>query len=147
VINRKRGCLFTVREVGKALVIVERLESAELRPNIVKSGPNYVVNIAMSDLLNLAVKDDAIRRAMALYLAEKVKNGTPRQREIAEKILHLTTSEPLLPPFKLRCITMPATTTAPGLSVSACETVGISLLSCLYISLRTSILLFSVFSL
>jgi hypothetical protein len=77
----------SVRDVGKALVIAERLESAELRLNIVKSGPNYVVYIAMSDLLNLAVKDDAIRRAIALYLAEKVKNGTPRQRELAEKIL------------------------------------------------------------
>jgi hypothetical protein len=53
----------------------------------VKSGPNYVVYIAMSDLLKLAEKDDAIRRAIALYLAEKAKNGTPRQRELAEKIL------------------------------------------------------------
>jgi hypothetical protein len=94
----------SVRDVGKALVIAERLESAELRPNIVKSGPNYVVYIAMSDLLNLAVKDDAIRRAIALYLAEKVKNGTPRQRELAEKILKrhplflLITS----PPFQRR---------------------------------------------
>ncbi len=26
-------------------------------------------------------------KAIALYLAEKTKNGTPRQREIAEKIL------------------------------------------------------------
>jgi hypothetical protein len=77
----------SVRDVGKALVIAERLESAGLRPNIVKSGPNYVVYIAMSDLLKLAEKDDAVRRAIALYLAEKAKNGTPRQREIAEKIL------------------------------------------------------------
>jgi hypothetical protein len=35
----------------------------------------------------LAEEDDATRRAVALYLAEKVKDGTPRQREIAEKIL------------------------------------------------------------
>ena len=41
----------------------------------------------MSDLLKLAEKDDAIRRAIALYLAEKAKNGTPRQRELAKKIL------------------------------------------------------------
>jgi hypothetical protein len=32
--------------------------------------------------LKLAEEDDAVRRAVALYLAEKVKNGTPRQREI-----------------------------------------------------------------
>jgi hypothetical protein len=77
----------SVRDVGKALVIAKRLESAKLRPNIVKSGPNYMVYIAMSDLLKLAEKDDAVRRAIALYLAEKAKNGTPRQRELAEKIL------------------------------------------------------------
>jgi hypothetical protein len=77
----------SLRDVGKALVIAERLESVKLRPNIVKSGPNYVVYITMSDLLNLAEKDDAVRKAIALYLAEKAKNGTPRQRELAEKIL------------------------------------------------------------
>jgi hypothetical protein len=76
-----------VRDVGKALVIAERLESAGLRPNVVRAGSYYMVYIATADLLRLAEKDDAVRRAIALYLAEKVKNGTPRQREIAEKIL------------------------------------------------------------
>jgi len=37
--------------------------------------------------LRLAEKNDEIRKAIALYLTEKAKNGTPRQREIAEKIL------------------------------------------------------------
>ena len=81
-----RAKYFT-RNVGKALTIAERLESAGLRPNIVRSGPNYVVYIAMADLLGLAEKDEAIRKAIALYLADKAKNGTPRQREIVEKIL------------------------------------------------------------
>jgi len=53
----------------------------------VKSGPNYVVYIATADVLKLAEEDDATRRAVALYLAYKAKNGTPRQRKIAEKIL------------------------------------------------------------
>ncbi len=78
---------YFTRDVGKALAVAERLESAGLRPNIVKSGPNYVVYIATADLLKLAERDGDIRRAIALYLAEKAKNGTPRQREIAEKIL------------------------------------------------------------
>ena len=52
-----------------------------------RSNANYVAYIAMADLLRLADKDENIRRAVALYLAEKAKNGTPRQREIAEKIL------------------------------------------------------------
>ena len=75
------------RDVGKALEVARRLESAGLRPNVVRSGPNYVVYIATADLLKLAERDEAVRRAVALYLAKKVKNGTPRQKEIAEKIL------------------------------------------------------------
>ncbi len=75
------------RDVGKALAIAERLESAGLRPNVVRSGPNYMVYITTADLLRLAERDESIRRAIALYLAEKAKSGTPRQREIAEKLL------------------------------------------------------------
>jgi len=78
---------YFTRDVGRALAIAGRLESAGLRPNVARSGPNYVVYIATADLLRLAEGDGEIRRAMALYLAEKAKNGTPRQREIAEKIL------------------------------------------------------------
>jgi len=78
---------YFTRDVGRALAAAERLESAGLRPNVVRSGPNYVVYIATADLLRLAEGDEAVRRAIALYLAEKAKNGTPRQREIAEKIL------------------------------------------------------------
>jgi hypothetical protein len=51
----------------------------------VRSGLKYVVYIATADLLKLAERDGEIRRAVALYLAERVKNGTLRQREIAEK--------------------------------------------------------------
>jgi len=75
------------RDVGKALEIADKLKAAGLRPNVVKSGPNYVVYIATADLLRLAERDEAIRKAIALYLTEKAKNGTPRQREIAKKIL------------------------------------------------------------
>jgi hypothetical protein len=53
----------------------------------VKSSRNYVVYITTADLVRLAERDEAIRKAIALYLAEKAKNGTPRQKEIAEKIL------------------------------------------------------------
>jgi hypothetical protein len=78
---------YSTRNVGKALAIAERLESAGLRPNIVRSNANYVVYIATADLLRLAERDETIRKAIALYLAEKAENGTPMQREIAEKIL------------------------------------------------------------
>jgi len=75
------------RDVGKALEVADKLKATGLRPNIVRSGPNYVVYIATTDLLRLAERDETIRKAIALYLTEKAKNGTPRQREIAEKIL------------------------------------------------------------
>jgi hypothetical protein len=84
------GSLFArryTRDVGKALATAERLESAGLRPNVVRAGSDYVIYIAMADLLRLAERNEAIKKAIALYLAEKAKNGTPRQREIAEKIL------------------------------------------------------------
>jgi len=76
---------YFTRDPEKALEVADKLKTAGLRPNIVKSGPNYVVYIATADLLKLAERDGEIRRAIALYLAEKAENGTPRQREIAEK--------------------------------------------------------------
>jgi hypothetical protein len=78
---------YFTRDLGNALAVADKLKAAGLRPNIVRSNANYVVYIATADLLKLAERDGEIRRTIALYLAEKVKNGTPRQREIAENIL------------------------------------------------------------
>jgi len=97
LVNGRGGSLLAehyTRDAGKALAAARRLESAGLRPNVVRSGPNYVVYIATADLLRLAERDGEIRRVIALYLAEKAKNGTPRQRELAEKILK---GHPLFP--------------------------------------------------
>jgi hypothetical protein len=90
LVNGRGGSLLAehyTRDLGKALEVADKLKAAGLRLNIVRSGPNYVVYIATADLLRLAEQDETIRKAIALYLAEKAKNGTPRQREIAEKIL------------------------------------------------------------
>jgi hypothetical protein len=90
LVSSRGGSLFAkryVRDARRALAIAERLESAGLRPNVVRSGHNYMVYITTADLLKLAERDGEIRRAVALYLADKVKNGTPMQREIAEKLL------------------------------------------------------------
>jgi hypothetical protein len=90
LIRGKAGSLYAkqrVKNLGHALAIAERLESAGLRPNIVKDGSKYKVYIAFEDLIKMAERDETVRRAVALYLAEKAKNGTPRQREIAENIL------------------------------------------------------------
>jgi hypothetical protein len=75
------------RNLEKAFTVADKLKAAGFRPNVVKSGPNYVVYIATTDLLRLAERDGEIRRAVAQYLAEKAENGTPRQREIARKLL------------------------------------------------------------
>ena len=46
-----------------------------------------MVYIARADLLRLAERDGEIKKAIALYLAEMAKDGTPKQREIARKLL------------------------------------------------------------
>jgi len=90
LVNSRGGSLFAkryVRDLGKALAIADKLKAAGLRPNIVRSDIRYMVYIAMADLLRLAENDNTVRSAVALYLAEKAENGTPRQREIARKLL------------------------------------------------------------
>ena len=67
-------------DLEKALAVIGRLESAELRPNVVRSGSNYVVYIATADLLKLAERRRK-QKSRSIVLAEKVKNGTPRQRD------------------------------------------------------------------
>jgi hypothetical protein len=78
---------YFTRDLGNALAVADKLKTAGLRPNIVRPNANYVVYIATADLLRLAKRDETIRKAIALFLAEKAKNGTPRQREIARKLL------------------------------------------------------------
>jgi hypothetical protein len=90
LVNSRGGSLFAkryVRDLGKALAIADKLKAAGLRPNIVRSDTRYMVYIAMADLLRLAENDNTVRSAVAQYLAEKAKNGTPKQREIARKLL------------------------------------------------------------
>jgi len=50
------------RNLGKAFAVADKLKAAGFRPNVVKSGPNYVVYIATADLLRLAERDGEIRR-------------------------------------------------------------------------------------
>jgi hypothetical protein len=68
-----------------ALAAADKLKAAELRSNIVKLGPNYVVHIGAADLLKLVDTDETVSKTMARHLAEKAKNGAPKQREIAAK--------------------------------------------------------------
>jgi hypothetical protein len=105
LVGGKSGSLVAARctrDVKKALEIADKLETAGLRPNVVRSSKDYMVYIAMSDLLRLAERDEAIRRAVALYLAEKAKSGTQRHREIARKLLQ---RRPFLLPDLRACLT------------------------------------------
>jgi hypothetical protein len=77
----------SIRCVREAHAIAGQLEEIGLRPNIVRAGLYYDVYIATADFVRLAERDETVRRAVALYLAEKAKNGTPRLREIARKPL------------------------------------------------------------
>ena len=79
---------YYTKDIKKAQGAIDKLKAAGFRPNIIKSSAGYVVYISTADVLKLVEEDGTTRRAVALYLAEKVKDGTPRQREIAEKILH-----------------------------------------------------------
>jgi hypothetical protein len=89
--DNKSVTLLAHRRVGirTALAIAKRLESAGLKPNVVPAGPRYMVYISTTDILKLAERDETIRKTVALYLADKAKNGTPRQRKLAEKLLKL----------------------------------------------------------
>jgi hypothetical protein len=77
----------TSRNPKKVLAMADRLESAGFRPNISKMGPRHMVYITTADLLRLAERDESAKKAIAVFLVEKAKNGTLRQRAIAEKIL------------------------------------------------------------
>jgi hypothetical protein len=102
LVNGRSGSLYAeyyTRDLEKARAVAKRLKEAGLRPNMMRIGSNYVVYITMTGLLKLAKRDEAIRKAVALYLAYKAKNGTPRQKELAKKILKrnpLFSIDPLL---------------------------------------------------
>ncbi len=85
------------RDLGKALAVADKLKAAGLRPNIVRSGPNYVVYIATTDLLKPAEEDDAVRRAKALYLAE----GEERYAEAERNRRKNPEKTPSFPPIYL----------------------------------------------
>lgn len=90
VTGSKNGALtaqYYTRDIGEALIIADKLRAAGFSPNVVESTNNYVVYIATADLVKLAEQDEIIRKIIAQYLTVKAKNRTPRQKELAEKLL------------------------------------------------------------
>ena len=64
---------YYTKDIKKALEAIDKLKTAGFRPNIIKSSAGYVVYISTTDLQKLAEEDETIRKAIALYLTEKVK--------------------------------------------------------------------------
>lgn len=67
----------------EAVGIANALEKLGMRPNVVTSNRKYVVYIGLGDIK----KNEELRRAAAQYLTEKMRSGTPKQQEIARRIV------------------------------------------------------------
>jgi hypothetical protein len=86
----KAGALYAKRytyNLEEALMYVEKLKQIGIKANIVHTNPAYVY-ISTTSLLELARKDENVRKTIADYLMDRAKNGTPKQREIATKLLN-----------------------------------------------------------
>jgi len=83
-VANRGGSLFArcyVCNVGKALAIAERLESVGLRPNVVRSGPKYAVQIATADLLRLAERRSRQKSHSAVPRREGEKRHAKTKRK------------------------------------------------------------------
>jgi hypothetical protein len=86
-----KGSLYAKRytcNLDEALMYVEKLKQIGIKANIVRSKSGYAVYISTTNLLELAKKNENIRKTISKYLIDKAKNGTPKQREAATKLLN-----------------------------------------------------------
>ena len=91
LVTNKSGALYAKRYIynlDEALMYVERFRQIGIKTNIVHSSSGYAVYISTANLLELAKKNEIIRKTIAKYLIDKAKNGTPKQREAASKLLN-----------------------------------------------------------
>jgi hypothetical protein len=91
LVTNKSGALYAKRYIynlDEALMYVERLRQIGIKTNIVHSSSGYAVYVSTTNLLELAKKNQIIRKTLAKYLIDKAKNGTPKQREAAIKLLN-----------------------------------------------------------
>jgi hypothetical protein len=91
LVTNKSGALYAKRYIynlDEALMYVEKLKQIGIKTNIVHSSSGYAVYISTANLLELAKKNENIRKTISKYLIDKAKNGTPKQREAATKLLN-----------------------------------------------------------
>jgi hypothetical protein len=75
---------FYASSIEEAVAAANALEKLNMKPNIAKmSNRKFMAYIGLNDIR----RNKQLRKAAAQYLAEKAKNGTPRQREIARRII------------------------------------------------------------
>ena len=78
---------YYTRKREKAVEIKGRLEVFRLAPKIRRSGAKYIIYLTLDELLQLMQKDARVRGKVTKYLQEKIKNGSLKQRETAEKLM------------------------------------------------------------
>jgi hypothetical protein len=54
-----------------------------MRPNVVKSNRKYMIYVGLGDIK----KNKQLREAAMRFLMEKMRSGTPREREIVRRII------------------------------------------------------------
>ena len=67
----------------EAVAAADALEALRMRPNVVKSNRKYVVYVGLSEIK----KNEELRKVATQFLAEKMRSGTPKQQEIARRIV------------------------------------------------------------
>jgi hypothetical protein len=67
----------------EAVAATNALETLGMRPNVVKSNRKYLIYVGLGDIK----KNRRLREVATWFLMEKMRSGTPREREIARRII------------------------------------------------------------
>jgi hypothetical protein len=67
----------------EAVAAANALETLGMRPNVVKSNRKYMIYVGLGDIK----KNKQLREAAMRSLMEKMRSGTPREREIVRRII------------------------------------------------------------
>jgi len=67
----------------EAVAAANSLETLGMRPNVVKSNRKYMIYVGLGDIK----KNKQLREAAMRFLMEKMRSGTPREKEIVRRII------------------------------------------------------------
>jgi hypothetical protein len=86
LVNGNGGTLiaaYYTSDIEEAVAVANALEKLGMRPNINTSNQKYVVYVGLNDIK----RNEQLKKVATQFLAEKLRSGTPRQREIARRII------------------------------------------------------------